>query len=706
MRKRAIYCLGASVLIVQMLFSNSLPCHATEIGTGAYSTADESEAEQPPASAITAVSVSPTTTVVSKGASYAFVASVTGRNNYSSEISWSVHGQTSQNTYIDGNGILYVGSDETSSSLIVKAVSKQDGSYSATALATVQTVNYSIQVKASLDKGGAVSGGGTVKEGGYTVLTATPNSGYIFEGWLLNNNKVSSDSRYTVENIHSDGVYIAEFKPIDCWITVNVNNTNAGTVTESRTVKYGESITLEAQAKDGYRFDGWTENGVTVSTDDRWELHNITGSRTLTAMFSQTKYNISIICGPASAGTVSGQGTYDKGSDVKIKAAPIDGYRFVSWSDNGNVISANAEYTISGISSDMFLVASFEKAQTYTITAEGSSPNGKIVPEGKSVVSEGTGISYVIIPQEGYSINAVYVDGKSMGAISSYNFSDVKGNHTISADFVVKPGQDNGGTKINQADETNKEDNKVSPDDKEEEARIDETDILTAAIESGDLKVIVYNDFVDTAAASSDHNPEEASGVRNLRAMVDDLMTEEEKIEVLQGQHPVIITLSIDDTDGEESQSTVEYFEENKLPGMTIGHYFEISLAKTEKNGTRSIGELSQEVEVQINVPQHLKADNREFYILRLHAKENGSQEFAQLPDKDNNPDTITFSTDRFSPYAIAYIDWPAEKTESAEPVEDTANHGVVNVVAIMAVAIAVVLTFGLLWYIGRKKKR
>ena len=40
--------------------------------------------------------------------------------------------------------------------------------------------------------------------------------------------------------------------------------------------------------------------------------------------------------------------------------------------------------------------------------------------------------------------------------------------------------------------------------------------------------------------------------------------------------------------------------------------------------------------------------------MLRLHTKEDGSREFAQLSDEDDNPDTITFSTDKFSPYAIA----------------------------------------------------
>lgn len=738
MRKRMIGCLGVYLLITQMLFSNVLACRASEIGSGAYPMPDNAETRQPVA-AITSVSVSPVSTVVSKGASYGFVASVAGQNDYSREVAWSVQGQMSQNTYIDGSGILHVGSDETSSSLTVKAVSQQDSGYSATALVTVQTSSYSIQVKASPDNGGTVYGGGVVKEGGSAVLTATPNSGFAFEGWFINNNKVSGNTQYTVENIHSDGVYVADFRPANCQVNISVNDSNAGTATEGRTVKYGESMTLEAVAKSGYRFDGWMENGTTVSKDSRWQLDNITGSRNLTAVFSRIQYTLTLNGWPASTGTVSGQGTYDEGSDIKIKAVPASGYRFVSWSENSNVISKDPEYFVNGLSRDMFLVATFERDQknTYFITASVSSSNGKIVPEGKSSISEGSGMSYVIMPQEGYIVNAVYVDGRSVGAVSSYSFSDVRGNHSISADFVPKPGENfssqaqedksNGKDGINKTDEDDQPDQNgkdtqgedteevtgtlrslaISAQEAEQLIEADnDMELMDGAIGTGDLQVIIYNDFADTKQATSHGGFDENLSVKNLEVIWDRVLTKEEKMEMLQGKVPIIINFSVDDTDGEESQETVEAFAQNKLPGMTIGRYFEVRLTKAGQDDAQAIQELPETVKVLINVPKHLQADNREFYILRLHTKEDGSQDFAQLLDEDDRADTITFSTDRFSPYAIAYIDWPSEDADITESAENTAGEkGLASVVGIMAVAIAVVITVWLLWYIIRKKK-
>ena len=729
MRKKVIYGLGIYILLAHIFLTDALFCSASEIGSGAYPVENRTQTEQPPASAITAVSVSPGTTVVSKSASYAFVASVAGQNNYSQEVAWSIQGQTSQNTFIDGSGILHVGADETSSSLIVKAVSKQDSNYSATALVTVQTASYSIQVKASPDNGGTVHGGGTVKEGGYAVITATPNSGFTFTGWLLNNNKVSDTSQYTIENVHSDGVYIAEFKPSDCQIQVSVNDSNAGTATEGRTVKYGESMTLDAAAKDGYHFDGWMENGTTISTDSRLQLNHITGSRNLTAMFSRNKYDLSLYCWPASTGTVSGQGTYEQGSNVKIAAAPASGYRFVSWSENGNVVSSDQEYEGNNITKDMFFLATFEEVQTktYSITASVSSPNGKIVPEGKSSVLEGSGISYVIIPQEDYDISAVYVDGKSVGAVSSYGFSDVKENHTISADFTRKPaaGGENQAAE-QEADQGDEADDGTAQDESGEDAQKNEaqeltgtlkhlavsvedaermieagedTELMAGALEAGDLKLTVHNDFVKI--------DKESSSVTDLAVAAGSLLTKEEKIELLQGNVSAVIHLSIDDIDGEETQLTQKAFAEGKQPDMTVGRYFEISLTKAVQRDVQTISQLPKKLQIVIDVPKHLQADNREFYILRLHTNKSGLQDFAQLSDEDDNPGTITFSTDRFSPYAIAYIDRGTAKPETAEDGEGSVKEsGMANVVGIMAVAIAVVTTCALVWCIVRRKRR
>lgn len=71
---------------------------------------------------------------------------------------------------------------------------------------------------------------------------------------------------------------------------------------------------------------------------------------------------------------------------------------------------------------------------TYTITASAGT-GGTIDPSGKVSVTAGSSKTFTIAAADGYEIADVLVDGKSVGAVSTYTFEKVSANHTISASF-------------------------------------------------------------------------------------------------------------------------------------------------------------------------------------------------------------------------------------------------------------------------------
>lgn len=71
---------------------------------------------------------------------------------------------------------------------------------------------------------------------------------------------------------------------------------------------------------------------------------------------------------------------------------------------------------------------------TFIITASAGS-GGSINPSGTVTVTAGSSQTFSITPNGGYHIEDVLVDGTSVGAVSSYTFSNVQGNHTIHAVF-------------------------------------------------------------------------------------------------------------------------------------------------------------------------------------------------------------------------------------------------------------------------------
>lgn len=77
-------------------------------------------------------------------------------------------------------------------------------------------------------------------------------------------------------------------------------------------------------------------------------------------------------------------------------------------------------------------------AITYTITAS-SGTGGTVTPSGTTTVAQGASQAYAITPSSGYNIETLLIDGGPVATSTTYTFSDVQGNHTISATFVYIP---------------------------------------------------------------------------------------------------------------------------------------------------------------------------------------------------------------------------------------------------------------------------
>lgn len=131
--------------------------------------------------------------------------------------------------------------------------------------------------------------------------------------------------------------------------------------------KQGDVATVTATPISYYRFVNWTENGKEVSRDQTYSFA-VTQDRNLVANFRWDKpepipqYRVYITVTPKDAGTVRGDYTYNKGEHVTLKAKAKEGYIFESWTENGEVISRNEEYSFT-VKGERRLKANFEEEQ-------------------------------------------------------------------------------------------------------------------------------------------------------------------------------------------------------------------------------------------------------------------------------------------------------------------------------------------------------
>jgi len=85
-------------------------------------------------------------------------------------------------------------------------------------------------------------------------------------------------------------------------------------------------------------------------------------------------------------------------------------------------------------------VSTHAAMDTYTIRADAGS-GGSIDPSGVLVVNKGTDKTFTIMPDDGYYVADVLVDGASVGAVTSYTFTNVTADHTIEATFSISTPQ-------------------------------------------------------------------------------------------------------------------------------------------------------------------------------------------------------------------------------------------------------------------------
>ena len=147
-------------------------------------------------------------------------------------------------------------------------------------------------------------------------------------------------------------------------------------------------------------------------------------------------FTITVSANPTIGGTVSGGGTYNQGQSCTVTAAANASYSFVNWTENGNVVSTNRNYTFT-VTSNRTLVANFQaQPQNYSITVSANPTNGGTVTGGGSY-QQGQSCTVNATPATGYNFVRWTENGQQVSTNASYTFT-VTGNRTLVAQFQLQ----------------------------------------------------------------------------------------------------------------------------------------------------------------------------------------------------------------------------------------------------------------------------
>ena len=329
-----------------------------------------------------------------------------------------------------------------------------------------------VTVHATSSRGGAVTPGGDVRvnRGESQAFAFVPDDGFVLEGVEVDGRPVIPiDGTYTLFDLEADATIHATFRekqpddpdPVDPIVhgVTAVASTVGGTVQPSGLTKvaHGSSLLFTFFPEEGYELDRVVLNGdqdVTGDVQDlAYRLTNVTQDCTLDVSFKSTAVTppepsptYKVTAGSSEGGSIQPEGMFEveEGESVlfTMKAGP--GYRLASLVVNGVDVTErvrNGSYELEDVRKDTSVYARFARESvpplaTHVIEAGVSGGHGRVSPEGAVRVVSGSDQDFYFIPDEGYTVDAVVIDGQRLAwSPSSYRFEGVRAEHTLVVTF-------------------------------------------------------------------------------------------------------------------------------------------------------------------------------------------------------------------------------------------------------------------------------
>jgi hypothetical protein len=318
--------------------------------------------------------------------------------------------------------------------------------------ATFAITTYAITATNGADGNVDPAGITMVNSGGSQVYTLTPDPGYHFDVLTVDGNPaaLTGPNTYTFTNVQTPHTISATFA-INTY-TINATSGTNGVVTPAgiSTVNYGATPTYTLSPDAGYHVADVLVNGESVGAVTSYTFTSVTANQVISATFapnaalSITQLNPSSATAGGTGFTLTVTGTgYIHGSIVNWNGAArsttyVSATQLTATILASDIASAGtAAVTVVNPGPLTSNTATFTiNPNTFTITAT-SGADGTVTPAGITTVNAGATPTYTIMPNAGYHVVDVLVNGGSVGAVTSFTFPPVNSNQVISATFAI-----------------------------------------------------------------------------------------------------------------------------------------------------------------------------------------------------------------------------------------------------------------------------
>lgn len=278
------------------------------------------------------------------------------------------------------------------------------------------------------------AGNTTVSCGDDLTISITPDPCYEIDDVLVDGISQGNPGVYTFHTVTASHTLSASFIQINYPITATCGL--HGTISPSGTMSLpcGTDQVYTFHPDPCYAIEDVQVDGISQGSLSSYTFLNITSVHTIHATFVCLSYSINSSAGPNGSITPVGTSIVPCGNDLTFLITPAQCFQVADVLVDGLSLGPLSSYTFSNINSPHDISAVFAPLQYTILTSVGA--GGSISPTGSALVNCGDNQTFTIIPDSGFLIEDVLVDGISMGPLPAYAFTNCTANHSLHATFI------------------------------------------------------------------------------------------------------------------------------------------------------------------------------------------------------------------------------------------------------------------------------
>ena len=284
-----------------------------------------------------------------------------------------------------------------------------------------------------------------VARGSRATVLIDANRGYVIDSIFVNGNYESggysglAEYNYIINNIQQNYAVNVSFRPNLFTITANINGGGSLSPNGINYVNKGQSLRVVFNINAGVVIDSVVVDGTLVDSMQGYTFNNVSANHTLNVYTNTQSFNITSIAG--SNGNISplGNVTVALSASKTYTITPNTGYVLSAVLINNvqlptsDPVYSTLSYTFNNINRNNTIEVQFTPTQ-YRITTN-IGVGGRVSPSGIVTVPYNGSQTFNIVPDQGYTIDSIFIDNAVLEISNSITISNVTSNRTLKVLF-------------------------------------------------------------------------------------------------------------------------------------------------------------------------------------------------------------------------------------------------------------------------------